>query len=354
MKVRIINYETDSWILEKFANKLHECLYKLQIDSDISDHPDINADINHHIIYVYYKEKGLKIDTVMITHVDAIDKVHLVKNQLQQLDMGICMSSETQNLLVSAGIPKQKICFVNPAHDDIFHPRKINIGFASRFYSDGRKREYLLKDLASSIDPQIFSFSIMGEGWDDYITIFKKKGFNIKYWNTFNYQEYPGFMTNLDYYLYTGNDEGQIGFVDACASGVRTIVTPQGYHLDAKGGIYRNFLDSKDLIEVFKVIETERKSIIDSVKTWTWDCYAKKHLDIWNYLLYPDRYKIDSKYEYPDGLGSILPNNIDEKVIKYEKSKAFLYKNYLRYNAKKIINYIKARFFKYKKYFPMK
>ena len=342
MKVRIINYEKDSWILEKFANKLHECLKELHVDSDISDHTDINADINHHIIYAYYKEKGLKIDTVMITHIDAIDKVHLVKNQLQQLDMGICMSSDTQNLLVSAGIPKQKICFVSPAHDDIFKPRKIIIGFASRFYNDGRKREYLLKDLASSIDPQTFSFSIMGEGWDDYITIFKKKGFDIKYWNTFNYQEYPGFMTDLDYYLYTGNDEGQIGFVDACASGVRTIVTPQGYHLDAKGGIYRQFIDSKDLIEVFKEIESERKSIINSVKEWTWESYAKKHLDIWKYLLYPNRYKSGSKYEYPDGLGSILQYDTSKKVNKYKKSTTFLYKNYLRYRAQNMINYIKT------------
>jgi hypothetical protein len=101
----------------------------------------------------------------------------------------------------------------------------------------------------------------------------------------FNYDIYTQMIPRLDYYLYMGQDEGSMGFIDALAAGVGTIVTPQGYHLDAPNGITYAFNTLSELEAIFKKIAADRKLLTDAVSDWTWEYYAKKHLDLWNYLL---------------------------------------------------------------------
>ena len=43
-----------------------------------------------------------------------------------------------------------------------------------------------------------------------------------------------------------------MGFLDACAAGVKTIVTPQGYHLDAMRGITHGFKELPELVAIFR------------------------------------------------------------------------------------------------------
>ena len=66
-------------------------------------------------------------------------------------------------------------------------------------------------------------------------------------------------LTNISYlywiiYFFFGMDEGSMGFLDALAAGVQTIVTPQGFHLDAKGGITYSGETVSDFVEIFNEI----------------------------------------------------------------------------------------------------
>jgi len=254
MKVRLVCYEFGdghNWILEKFARKMKENLLSLDVNVDIAKEEDPTADINHHIIYLNYKPINNHNDTLMITHIDDYRKLVKIKQQLEVASIGICMSRDTMNKLVELGVPSSRLTFVNPAHDGLIKQKKIIIGITCRVQTDGRKREKFLTNLSNDIDPNLFSFKIMGDNWESQVNDLIKNGFEVEYTNTFNYQQYIELIPSLDYYLYFGQDEGQMGFIDALYAGVPTIVTPQGYHLDAPNGIVHPFESYQDLLAVF-------------------------------------------------------------------------------------------------------
>ena len=346
MKVQIVCYEdVNGWILGKFALKLKENLVSLGISANISTTPDVNADINHHIIYYDYDGKLNSIDTLMITHIDNIEKLELLKNQLKVASLGICMSSETMMNLIRLGIEKDKICYVNPAHDGIISIKKIVIGLSCRVQEDGRKREYFLGKLSKVLDNRFFKFKIMGDGWDNQVIILKKMGLEVDYLDHFDYNEYVKFIPSLDYYLYMGMDEGQMGFLDAVASGVKTIVTKQGYHLDAENSIVHPFTTYEELEQIFLSIQTEKGKIINSVSTWNWYDYTRKHVEIWKFLL-------DNKVRnsiYKDGLNSLLKKEIDPNLknddftkIKTKELKRAKYLHYFFIKKRRLIEIIKS------------
>lgn len=308
MKVRIVCYEDPRlWILGKFAIKLEQHLLQLGVQVDISDKADKAADINHHIIYYGYNSQKSTIDTLMITHIDDISKKTLLKKQLEIADMGICMSNETMLKLSNLGIPRDKLCYINPAHDGNIKPKPKVIGVTSRVQPDGRKREYLIEKLADDISPLYFSFKIMGQGWENQVYKLRLNGFLVEYIDHFDYDLYTHMMPTFDYYLYMGQDEGQIGFIDALTAGVETIVTPQGYHLDALDGISYSFSTYDELLTSFKLIETSRKKLVNSVANWNWIDYTKKHVEVWEHLLSKNNDKFHAKNysTYPDGFNTI-------------------------------------------------
>lgn len=318
MRVRIVCYEdVNAWILGKFALKMQEFLIKNGVDADISNSPSDEVDINHHIIYEQFTKSSKNIDTLMVTHIDSLPKLKKLYQSQNDYSLAICMSRDTMAKLQQFGINKDKLCFVNPAHDNDFLPKKIQIGYMSRRYSDGRKREYLLRDLFENINPDFFSFKIMGAGWDEIVELGTRKNIDIEYQSTFDLDKYKLMMSQIDYYLYTGLDEGQMGFVDALATGVKTIVTPQGYHLDVINGIDYSFDSSDELLEIFRDIYTEKLNRINSVKSWTWENYTKKHILIWQKLL---NIKVQTSLlheDYSDGLYSIGVNE-DSNRNKYK------------------------------------
>lgn len=282
MRVRIVCYEdVNAWILGKFARKLNEELTKLGINSDIAKESDPKADINHHIIYSDYNGKPSSNDTLMITHIDTLQKLNLIKKQLTVARVGICMSNETMQKLVSVGIPKEKLFYIDPAQDGKIKPRHLVIGVMGKTHDDGRKNYNFIYELGKKISPQDYMFKIMGGGWDEIVQKINKLGFEIEYHNKFDYDSYVKLMPTLDYYLYFGFDEGSMGFLDALAAGVKTVVTPQGYHLDAPNGIVYSIKNLDDAVKVFKQISAERNSLTQSVSSWTWENYAKEHIEVW-------------------------------------------------------------------------
>ena len=310
MRIHIVCYEdVNGWILGKISLRLAENLEKMSHTCSISKVPDPSADINHHVCYFDYNGARSSIDTVMITHIDTLGKLERVRDQLLVAEMGICFSSETVARLARKGIPRSKLCYVLPAHDEVMRPRPIVVGLTSKIHDDGRKRESMLVTLADYISPAEVTFKIMGAGWGRIVEALRAKGFHVEYHELFDYELNQRFVPSLDYYLYFGMDEGAMGFIDALAAGVPTIVTPQGYHLDAAGGITHSFMTLEDLVGVFERITADRRKRVESVAAWTWDNYAAKHAEVWSYLLAQRRGLAvpPRALDYRDGLGSVVP-----------------------------------------------
>jgi len=286
MKVRIVCYEGEQWILGKFARKLNENLSLLGVDCSIGQEPTADADVNHHIIYIDFKGKrNSKVETLMITHVDNTMKLSQLIAQQNVYDKGVCMSRETMDKLQKAGIEPTKLTFINPAHDEHIKPRKLTIGITSKTHTDGRKKEETLITVCKNISNEDFAFKIMGSGWTEITTEMRTMGFDVDYFEEFDYDTYVDLIRNLDYYLYFSFDEGSMGFVDAVAAGVKTIVSPQGYHLDAQNAITHAVNNGEDIISTLNNISRQRAIYTGSVSDWTWKQYAEKHLALWTELL---------------------------------------------------------------------
>lgn len=312
LKIRIV-YSEDGWIFGKFAGKLQEYLLKMGQIVDIANVEDPDADVNHYISYgelnqIYHRSKTIR--TTMVTHIDCALKRDLIKFQAQNNVVGICMSNDTMNKLSLWGVPRDKLCYINPAHDGMIEPRKIVLGITNRCHGDYdyRKRDNLILGVCEQLEPEVFKLKIMGDGWDKIVLQIRKLGYEVEYYEEFDRELYKELMPSLDYWLYYGFDEGAMGFIDALAAGVKTIATPQGYHLDVKCGLTYPCSTMDDFVSVLKQIQNEKMEIIRSVKSWTWDNYARKHLEVWNYLTgsksIQELYKYQSEYE--DGIFSLL------------------------------------------------
>jgi hypothetical protein len=285
--IRIICYEdTAAWILGKFTRKMHEFLVCFGKQSEIAQQSCFEVKVAHHIIYLGCPPATVApIETVMITHVDTPQKMTMVKNLSQKYQMGICMSEEHRAMLVRMGIPAAWLCYVSPAHDGVARPRPINIGIASKVHGDGRKNERAIVNALQTIPANTFCLKIMGDGWDGQVSELRSQGYQIEYYCTFDYDEYiKRFMPSLDYFLYFGHDEGSMAYLDAVAANVKTIVTPQGFHLDIPGGIDYVVNNVQDLRLVLQNIHEEQQRRVSRVAGWTWPEYAWRHLVIWDYL----------------------------------------------------------------------
>lgn len=316
LKIRLI-FNNDGWILEKFARKLQEELEKLGQEADIAQEENIEVDVNHYIYYGALTEcygHFKTVRTTMITHVNCMRLRDLIKFQAQNNVTGICMSSDTLNKLSEWGIPRNRICYVNPAQDGEIRPRKIVLGITNRCYYkvDFRKRDDLILKVCEQLDSDFFKLKIMGSGWNEIVEKLKNLGFEVEYYEEFQKDIYMELMPSLDYWIYYGFDEGAMGYLDALAAGIKTIATPQGYHLDIPCGLTFPCRTIEEFTKTLKKIQYEKKEIIHAVKDWTWENYAKKHLEIWQYLTCTKT--MEELYchqnEYMDGIFSLLIDEI--------------------------------------------
>ena len=313
LSINIVCQDSD-WIFRKFAERMCEQLSKLDVNVMVSSETNTTVDINHHIPYIAYKT--YQNDTLMITHVDTTKKLALLKEQLKTAAMGICMSKQTMEKLITCGVSRGRLCYINPAHDSVIKPHKYVIGITNKCYdlNDVRKRATAILDILEGINPLYFKFLIMGDGWHKIVEKMLSMGFEVEYYPQFIYDTYNSIMQTIDYYLYIGFDEGSMGYIDALAAGAGTIVTPQGYHLDTDCSIDYSCSTVKQFKAAFLDLQKKKEKRVQSVANWTWNQYVLKHLEIWNYLL--RRKSLSELYKnqlfYEDGIFSML---IEDKRI---------------------------------------
>lgn len=289
MKVSIVlNRANRSWIIEKIATRLAQELAAFDVEATVSESAEKTSDIVHHMSWAFANTRTPQLSTMFITHLDDSHKIGQVCSTLhsQTVNVGICMSSDTRQQLLDEGVKSEHLTFISPAHDAVVKPRRIVLGLTTRLYPDGRKREQLLLDVTSRMNLEEFEFRIFGAGWEKVVPELERAGAIVLYQQEtsdylHDYSSMLAAIPGFDYYIYLGMDEGSLGTLDALASGVKTIITPQGFHLDLVDGITHPVLTSDDLEAVLRGILDERQSRITSVQDLTWKAYAKSHLELW-------------------------------------------------------------------------
>ena len=277
MKVHIINYEQGKFngILSKFALKMVEELQKNKyLTVTISNVPDSEADINHHINYLQYKQENWpkSINSLMITHIFDGYKREALQKGMETADIGICMSNDTKKQLIKWGFDKNKLTTVLPAHDGA--PRRFQVvSITTNVYPDGCKRESMFTELVKTIDKNKFAFRIMGTGWHDILVPLVADGLQVDYYANFDYSTHQKILESSDYNLYFGEDEGSMGVLDAKNQGLKIIAPNVGFNKDV--GVDYPFHTQEELNEMFN------KLSINPVEDWTWKKYCDKHLSIW-------------------------------------------------------------------------
>jgi hypothetical protein len=297
----IIDSVNRQWIIGKMAARLAASLEAYGVIADIGEGPREDVDVNHWMLYLqpwrhYYPAPGFfspswkpaaTRHTAMITHVDDPLKMQIIREAMNKiLDTGICMSRMTKAELIGHGVDANRLTYINPGHDSAVKPRRIVVGITSRLYADARKREDDLVHVARSMPLDAFRFEILGTGWEAIAAVLREAGAEVDLSGADgDYAHILARLPEFDYYLYMGWDEGSMGTLDALAAGVKTIITPQGFHLDLQGGITHPFRDQTELTNIFRSIRDDRQRRLDSVKHLTWDEYARKHALVWRALL---------------------------------------------------------------------
>jgi len=286
VKINIVCYEDlDTWICGKIAKRLTDALLAQGHDVSLGKEVVPSAEINHHVIYLNYLGAPTSVHTLMVTHVDNALKLGRVKEGLKTARAAICMSREGVRNLIRLGVNPAQLDHAHMGHDGKAIPRRIVVGISTRLYPDGRKNEDDFVRLIQAIQPADFSFKIMGFGWAPIVSMMQQRGFDVDYRQDFEYESYLRMLSTLDYFLYLGGDEGSAAYIDALSAGVKTIVQPQGFHLDAPGGITHAFSNYAELEAVMKALAEDRQRRVQSVAPWTWDNYARKHVQIWESCL---------------------------------------------------------------------
>jgi len=273
------------------ARRLCDSLCALGVEAEVGSSWSPAVDINHFMMFHFAEAQQGAVSTMFITHVDDPLKVTMIRDRLAgNVDLGVCMSRGTVRALIAEGVPREGLCYISPAHDGIITPRRVRVGITTNLYPDGRKREGFLARLASELNLEFFHFEIFGKGWEKTAAQLRAGGASVRVVAgtddcIADYEHIKQAIGEFDYYLYLGLDEGSLGTLDALAAGVKTIVTPQGFHLDIPGGITHPFTSYEELLGVFRELIRERGGRVESVSGWTWENYARHHVMVWRALL---------------------------------------------------------------------
>jgi len=287
----VLTEDNRSWIIEKMATRIAEHAPDFGFAISVGETERVDVDINHWMSYAFANVPHNTPATMLVTHLDDPYKIGLVKHELVSgVDVGIALSSHTCDMLADAGVREESLAFIVPGHDSAATPRRVVIGLTTRLYPDGRKRESMLTSLARAMRLDRFRFEIFGQGWENVIPELEAAGAEVSYWpgtDDFraDYVEMMARVPTFDYYLYLGRDEGSLGTLDALAAGVRTIVTPQGFHVDLPGGITHSVWSQQDLEAVFRGIVEDVERRTASVAGLSWTAYAIAHTIIWHAIL---------------------------------------------------------------------
>ena len=290
MRINIVNLDKDNWILTKFARKLHYNLKRLGHVVFSSKKAKKDVDVNHYIIFLFQKENKESyfmntINTTMLTHVNDNFRYNKIRKISNFMNAGIAMSKDHANFIKSKALGLKKIFYVLPPNDNDLKLKKINLGFFTNLYSDGRKNQKFFIESVKKISPELIKLSIIGKGWKELVGELKAAGYEISYQRFFFRSRYISTLKDIDYLIYLGNDEGSMSFLDALQLGIKTIMIPQGFQKDLEKFItFKIDKNLKNFPSILKKITDEKNKFLEIREKLTWENYTQEHVKIWESL----------------------------------------------------------------------
>jgi len=214
--------------------------------------------INYYVNYVLFKNKTSDIDVGHFTH---IEPNGLFDQIAKQVDYSICMSEKYVTHLKENGI--NNCCCITPGIDPFFKP-KLVLGWFGRFSSYGYRKG---KDLFKKVQQLDFV--------------------DLKQYSNLPRKELPKAYNKCDYILVTSRYEGgPMCILEGIACG-KKIICPLdvGFANEFKKAIvpYQNS-NWTSLLYTLTHLYKEKQTIASLVEKFTWDEYARKHIELFKKL----------------------------------------------------------------------
>ena len=219
------------------------------LQTTASDAPDWDADLNYFIPWLGMLNQELKGQcAIYYTHTNPGHEQ--VVKQAMELSVGVAIMTPGDEVRV----PKGKISYVLTPGVDGFTPRKRNILIVGAEQPNGRKRSWVLLDLAWKFDLSHFHFIIVGTGWEYVVDKLKNLGVAVTYHESVDQEKLKVLYASSDALLVTAYREGgPIPVLEALASGI-PVISP-GYGLSSYFSHFEEILLYDDITTLHARLE---------------------------------------------------------------------------------------------------
>ncbi|MCL1962190.1 MAG: glycosyltransferase [Desulfovibrionaceae bacterium] len=265
--------------------------------------------ITHHVtvtpiddadIYHYHRphlESKLRHPGICTVHHDLEDpdawhSKHRFLPRYNEAETIICLNETQKVILTREGISEEKLRVIPHGYNtDILRiksqkkddNRKITIGMASRRYGRRVKGEAYLFELAKLLNPDRFSFILVGQGRAIDALMLRKMGYSAKFYERFPYRLFQSFYESIDVLLMCSSHEGgPANIPEALATGTPVFSSEVGMSRDMiknkKNGIFltlESHLDAELINDTcfscFNHLQKMKDYCIEhapSIKTW--------------------------------------------------------------------------------------
>jgi glycosyltransferase involved in cell wall biosynthesis len=276
-KLQIVCYEK-GWILEEIAKKWQSQISMSLPDISVSlefGKPVEGNDIYIHVNYSFAIPVQNARNIVYVTHLNTHIKLLKILLLARSGAEFICMSTQTRELLNKLSFNNQKHLVVPESLHFNTQARErkhcLTLGMFFRIYSDGRKSNENIRELAQIVADRNILLILFGSGFAQLLKDYSHANVIIVD-QEFKIEDYIKYLDMCDYVVYFGSDEGAISVLDSAARGIPVIATNQGFHQNIDLPKYSVLdKDPANLIRTIKQLSTPRrredgKDIISVVK----------------------------------------------------------------------------------------
>ena len=163
---------------------------------------------------------------------------------------------------------------------DLFPMRKVRVAIIGSEQPNGRKRSWLLTELAWRYDLSPFHFYIVGTGWEPVLAQAKNMGVDFEYHEHLPHEALLKIYQGVDVVLATGFREGgPLPVIEALACGTPVLAPPYGLALEYGNDamIYRN---DEELMAKLDGYAANVRKLHQTVEHLTAERYAATHFAI--------------------------------------------------------------------------
>ena len=277
----------DIWNRFKKHNKLCNMLtIQNRVDCEIIHHHRLHKsklDLNKiNIATIHYDISDFNMVKLSLDYID----------KLKKLDLIICISGHqkkfikkylaisTPVVVINHGFESRLLAVHMKRLNYIKIKKKIFIGFVSKRYKNRQKGENLLLEISRKIDPNKFSFILIGEdrGIDE--KKIKKLGFDVVTFEFLKYDCLIELYKIIDVVLILSKSEGGPACIpEALASGCKVVTKPVGMSNDIENSNLSVVNSVDDFILQLENISMHRE--LDLNGLYDWDFIMDKHNKIY-------------------------------------------------------------------------